>query len=135
MRKGYVLATSLLLSCPVKSSSLGDMISHLGNASNFNQAGSFQDQSTGHYTAGGMKIRQQNRSVNPINIRLPNMGGSCGSLDLRFGGISFMKAGEFVRMFKSMSQGMPIYAIQLGLKTYVPQIEQTMKGLQSFLGF
>ena len=133
MRPRYLFSVIFLLNSPLQASSLGDMISHLGNASNFNQAGSFQDQSTGHYTAGGMKIRQQNRSVNPINIRVPNWGGSCGSFDLRFGGISFMKASEFVRMFKSMSQGMPIYAIQLGLKTYVPQIEQTMKGLQSFL--
>lgn len=128
-----VLFSLILSSSSIYANDLGDMISHLGNVSNFNESGSFQDQSTGHYSAGGMKVRQSNRSINPINIRLPQMGGSCGSFDLRFGGISFMKAEEFVRMFKSMSQGMPIYAIQLALKTYAPQIEQTMKGLQNFL--
>ncbi|NRA89575.1 MAG: conjugal transfer protein TraH [Simkaniaceae bacterium] len=117
----------------VQATALGDMISHLGNTTNFNQAGSFQDQSTGHYSAGGVRVRQRNRSINPINIRLPQAMGSCGNFDMRFGGLSFMQVGEFVEMFKSMSRGMPIYAIQLGLKTYVPQIEQTMKGLQNFL--
>jgi conjugative transfer pilus assembly protein TraH len=114
-------------------SSLGNMIKHLGNSTNFNEGGSFQDQSTGHYTAGGMHVRQRDRTINPLNIRLPEVGGSCGSFDLRFGGISFMQSGEFIRMFKSVATGMPIYAMQLGLETYVPQIAGLMKTLQARL--
>ncbi len=133
MKIRFLFFALIISASNVYASSLGDMISHLGNVTNFNESGSFQDQSTGHFSAGGMKVRQRNRSINPINIRVPHAGGSCGSFDLRFGWVSFMKADEFVRMFKSMATGMPIYAIQLGLKTYVPQIEQTMKSLQSFL--
>ena len=133
MKVKFVFFILILNPMNAFSSSLGDMISHLGNVTNFNEGGSFQDQSTGHYTAGGMKVRQRNRSINPINIRMPNAGGSCGSFDLRFGGISFMKASEFVKMFKSMATGMPIYAVQLGLKTYVPQISQGMEWLQARL--
>ncbi len=132
--KRVLFLSAVLMGGSVEGGKLDDMIAHLGNKSNFNQAGSFQEQSTGHYSAGGMTVRQRDKSINLISARLPSRAiGSCGNFDLRFGGISFMKAGEFVRMFKSMAQGMPIYAIQLGLKTYVPQIAGTMDWLQARL--
>ena len=130
----YTLFLSFLrLTSSVSANRMADMISHLGNVSNFNEAGSFQDQSTGHYTAGGMMVRQRNRTINPVNIRLPQMGMSCGDFDMRFGGISFIQTDELVNTLKATAQGVPAYALQLALKTTCPQCEGTMRSIQKVL--
>ena len=113
--------------------SMESMISHLGNVTHFNSAGSYQDQSTGHYSAGGMMIRQRNRTHNLINIQPPSFGGSCGDFDLRFGGISFIKLQELVKTMKAAAQGVPAYAFQLALKTTCPVCANTMAALQKKL--
>ncbi len=129
----YFLISFLILTSSVSANRIGDMISHLGNTSNFNAAGAFQDQSTGHYSAGGIMLRQRNRTVNPINIRLPRGGISCGDFNMRFGGISFIKAEEAVEALKASAQGVPLYAFKLALKTVCPQCEGTMQALEKKL--
>ncbi len=133
MRSFLITATSVLaLTSPLKAS-MADMISHLGNVSHYNSSGSYQDQSTGHYSAGGLMVKQRNRTHQLINIRPPSFGGSCGDFDLRFGGISFIKAEELVRTLKAVAQGVPAYAFQLALKTTAPQIANVMEALQKKL--
>jgi conjugative transfer pilus assembly protein TraH len=112
---------------------MGDFIAHLGNVSHFNAAGSYQDQSAGHYSAGGLMIRQQSKTLSPITVRLPTLGMSCGDFDIRFGGISFIKGEEFSKMLKATAAGVPSYALQLALKTVSPQIEGTMSHLRTML--
>lgn len=136
MKKPFLLLlslSSLFLSPKISAVNLGDFISHLSNASNFNTAGSYQEQSAGHYSAGGLMIRQRSKTISPLNIRLPSMGGSCGDFDIRFGGISFIKAQEFSNMLKATAQGVPSYALQLALKTVSPQIEGTMSSIRTLL--
>ncbi|HBN23071.1 MAG TPA: hypothetical protein DD412_07525 [Holosporales bacterium] len=128
-----ILFSLLFLTSSVSANRIANMISHLGNTSNFNSAGSFQDQSTGHYTAGGMMVRQRNRTINPINMRLPQMGWSCGDFDVRFGGISFIQTDQLVDTLKATAQGVPAYALQLALKTTCPQCEGTMRSIQKVL--
>lgn len=118
---------------PLEASRMNDFISHLGNAHNFNAAGSYHEQSAGHYSAGGMMVRQRNKSVNLINIRLGEMGMACGDFDIRFGGLSLIKGEEFARMLKATAAGVPSYALQLALKTVSPQIEGTMSNIRAFL--
>ena len=114
-------------------SRISSMISHLGNVSHYNKGGSFQDQSTGHYTAGGLMVKQRNRSFNPINIQLPHASGSCGDFDLRLGGISFIQGKELLKTMKAVMRGVPAYAFQLALKTVAPQIAGSMEWLQNKL--
>lgn len=132
-RSLLLLTVSSLLSSELSAVNLKDFISHLSNASNFNTAGSYQDQSAGHYTAGGLMVRQRSKSISPINVRLPSMGGSCGDFDVRFGGISFIKGQEFSQMLKATASGVPSYALQLALKTVSPQIEGTMNHIRTML--
>lgn len=116
-----------------KASKMGEFITHLGNVSNFNAAGSYQDQSAGHYSAGGLMIRQRGKTISPLTIRLPTLGMSCGDFDIRFGGISFIKGEEFSKMLKATAAGVPSYALQLALKTVSPQIEGTMSNIRTML--
>lgn len=133
MKLGLVAAISGIALTGNLQASMADMISHLGNVSHYNSGGSYQDQSTGHYSAGGLMVKQRNRTHQLINIRPPSFGGSCGDFDLRFGGISFIKADELVKTLKAVAQGVPAYAFQLALKTTAPQIANTMEALQKKL--
>lgn len=128
-----LLVVMSTFSYTLNASNMGEFISHLGNVSNFNAGGSYQDQSAGHYTAGGMMVRQRQKTINPINVRLPNMGGSCGDFDVRFGGLSFIKGDEFSEMLKAAATGVPSYALQLALKTVSPQIEGLMSHIRTVL--
>lgn len=127
------LSVGLGSSFTLHASKMGEFISHLGNVSNFNSSGSYQDQSAGHYTAGGMMVRQRQKTINPINIRLPSIGGSCGDFDIRFGGLSFLKGQETLEMLKTVATGSPLYVMQLALKSVSPQIEGLMSHLRSEL--
>ncbi len=136
-RSAVLLRGSLLLSCLSVSSyvhagGLEHMFDKLGAVSNHTDPGSFRDQAVGHYTLGGMAVRQKNQAVQPFNVRLPSgaMEGSCGNMDLRFGGISFINAKEYLEMLKRVAQGGYTYAFQLALKSMAPQLEGLMAGLR-----
>ena len=116
-----IIIVSLLFWTGTLNASMKNMISHLGNVSHYNEGGSYQDQSTGHYSAGGLMVKQRNRTHQLINIRPPSFGGSCGDFDLRLGGISFIKMEELVKTMKAVAQGVPAYAFQLAMKTVCPQ--------------
>lgn len=132
---GILLSVGIFLAEHVMANGLEHMFKKLGSDSNYTDSGSFQDQAVGHYTLGGLATRQKNQSVQPINIRLPSgIGqGSCGNMDMRFGGFSFMEAKEFMEMLKRTGKGLPTYGFQLAMKTYVPQIEGLMSNLRDYL--
>ena len=128
-----IIIVSLLFWTGTLNASMKNMISHLGNVSHYNEGGSYQDQSTGHYSAGGLMVKQRNRTHQLINIRPPSFGGSCGDFDLRLGGISFIKMEELVKTMKAVAQGVPAYAFQLAMKTVCPQCANSMEALQKKL--
>lgn len=121
------------LSLPLKAGGLETMFEKLGARANQTGAGAFQDQAAGHYTAGSLFVRQQNKTISPIHIRLPHFGASCDGMSLQFGGVSFITGQEAVQMLKRVGQGIPTYALQLAMKTMVPQVEGLMSNLRSFV--
>lgn len=128
----HVLLYFLLIS-PVSAGGLESLFEKLGARANQTGAGAFQDQATGHYTAGGLFVRQQTKAVPPLHVRLPNFGGSCDGMSLQFGGLSFITGQEAVQMLKRVGQGVPTYAMQLALKTMAPQVEGLMSQLRNFV--
>lgn len=127
------LLSLVLVPSTLFSSGLEEMFKKLGASSNYTGAGAFKDQSAGHYTAGGLVVRQKNKAISPINIRLPNFEMNCGDFDLRFGGFSFIQAQEMIEMLRRVGTGVPTYAFQLALKTMAPQIEGTLGNIRTFL--
>jgi conjugative transfer pilus assembly protein TraH len=123
-----VFFLSLLLGAgPLSASALQKMFESFGRDTNLTDPTSFQDQAAGHYTAGGLYMNTKNKTVQPIQVSLPHMGfGGCGKIDLYFGGISFIRGDELKELGRSVLQGAPLYALQLGLKTLSPQIENTV---------
>lgn len=141
-KRGIMLSPSTLLLLALvmtledgslKAGGLESMFEKLGARANQTGAGSFQDQATGHYTAGGLFVRQQTKTLQPIHIRLPHFGGSCDGMSLQFGGLSFITGQEAVQMLKRVAQGVPTYALQLALKTMAPQVEGLMSQLRNYV--
>lgn len=95
----------------------------LGGMSNYTTPGGFEDQAAGHYTGGGLALRQSSTTVQPIQVSLPKMSVGCNNLDLYFGSLSFIKGEQLARLGKEVLTGAPTYALQLALKTSAPQIE------------
>lgn len=130
-----LLSVSFL--CPSIScaSGLDHLFSKLGAESNHTDPGSYKDQAVGHYTLGGMAVRQRNRTIQPFNIRLPSLlaGGSCGNMDMRFGGFSFISGQEAREAIKRLGKGIPIYAWNLAMKTVAPQIMGELQWLDNKL--
>ncbi len=124
-----------LLGGVAQAGALEHMFKKLGSDSNQTDPRSFQDQAVGHYTLGGLAVRQKNKIIQPFNIRLPSgIGqGSCGDMDLHFGGISFMQGNDFKEMLQKVARGLPSYGLQLAMKTYAPQVEGLMSDLRHHL--
>jgi conjugative transfer pilus assembly protein TraH len=115
---GLVLSATTL-----QAAGLERMFERLGAESNHTGVGSFHDQAGGHYSAGGLVVRQKNTSLNPITIALPKVGMNCGDIDMFFGAFSFIEAKQMVDLLKKVGKGVPTYALQLAMKTMAPQIE------------
>ena len=130
-----VLALSIFLgmTLPLHASALQKMFESLGGDVNVTTPGGFQDQAAGYYTGGGVVMRQQNKSLNPINISLPHAKMGCGGIDLYFGAISAIKTEELVQLMRSMATGVPTYAFQLALKTMAPQLENLMAQIRKYV--
>ena len=110
---------------------LDKLFASLGNNSNYSQPGAFQGQAAGYYTGGGFMMRTQSKSFNPIQVSLPRMGAGCRGIDAYFGGFSFMKGDQLIKLLRNMGTQAATYAFQLALKTMAPQVENLFAQLRS----
>ncbi len=127
------LLFSLLIPQTIHANALDRFFSSLGAQTNLSTPGSFQDQAAGYYTGGGYVMRQGSSAIQPINISLPKFGVGCNSLDLYFGSFSFISKDQLVQMARRIATAVPTYVFQLGLKTYAPQIENTMAQIRKYV--
>lgn len=103
---------------------------NLGTDINTSNPGAFHDQSAGHYTAGGMMVRQKNRAYQPMTISPPTFSAGCSGIDSYFGGVSFMNGQQLGQLLRQMGTQAATYALQLGLKTMAPQVEGLLSQLR-----
>lgn len=117
----------------LEASALDKMFASLGAKGNLSTPGAYQDQAAGYYTGGGFVLRQRNTTFHPIQVSLPHVGAGCNGIDAYFGGFSFMKGEQMIRMLRSLGSQAPTYALQLGLKTMSPTIENLLSQLRKKL--
>jgi Conjugative relaxosome accessory transposon protein. len=125
---GFVLSGTTL-----QAAGLERMFERLGASSNHTGVGSFHDQAGGHYSAGGLVVRQKNTTIHPITIQLPDVGMNCGDIDMVFGAFSFVSKEELAKLLKGIGKGAPTYALQLAMKTIVPQVEGTLTQIRTMV--
>jgi conjugative transfer pilus assembly protein TraH len=123
----------LVAATPLQAAGLERMFERLGASSNHTGVGSFKDQAGGHYSAGGLVVRQKNTTVHPITIQLPKVGMNCGDIDMVFGAFSFVSQKELSELLKSIGKGAPTYALQLAMKSISPQIEGTLTQIRTMV--
>ena len=110
---------------------LDKMFASLGNQANISSPGSFQDQAAGYYTGGGFMLRTKNKTLTPLQVSLPHIGAGCRGIDAYFGGFSFMKSEQLIRLLRTMGTQAGTYAFQLALKTMAPQVENLFSQLRT----
>ena len=92
--------------------------------------GNFQDAAAGYYSGGGMAVRTKNTAINPLSMTPPSLSTGCGGIDAYLGSFSMISGGEVVNIANNIGSEAVAYGFHLGLKTYAPQIEQTLSTLR-----
>lgn len=123
------LNISLISSNAMGGFALGDVYKNLHT--NTTTPGNYQDAAAGYYSGGGMAVRTKNTAINPLSMTPPSLSSSCNGIDAYIGSMSMITSGEIVNITNNIGSEAQVYAFHLGLKTYAPQIEQTLKDLRN----
>ena len=83
----------------------------------FASPGSFQDQTRGYVTAGGMSGRVDVHDDYLMSLTLPKVKAGCGGIDMFLGGMSFLDPDYLVQKLETILQAAPAVAFQYLLET------------------
>ena len=83
----------------------------------YTSPGSFEDQTRGYVTAGGMSGRIDVHNDYLMSLTLPKVKAGCGGIDMFLGGMSFLDPDYLVEKLESILQAAPAVAFQYLLET------------------
>ncbi|MDH2132303.1 conjugal transfer protein TraH [Sphingobium yanoikuyae] len=83
----------------------------------YTSPGSFEDQTRGYVTAGGLSARVDVNSDYLMSLTLPKVKAGCGGIDMFLGGMSFLDPDYLVQKLESILQAAPAVAFQYLLET------------------
>jgi len=83
----------------------------------YSSPGSFDDQTRGYLTAGGMSGRVDVHNDYLMSLTLPKIKAGCGGIDMFLGGMSFLDPDYLVQKLESILQAAPAVAFQYLLET------------------
>jgi conjugative transfer pilus assembly protein TraH len=83
----------------------------------YTSPGSFEDQTRGYVTAGGMSGRVDVHNDYLMSVTLPKVKAGCGGIDMFLGGMSFLDPDYLVQKLESILQAAPAVAFQYLLET------------------
>ncbi|WP_342250355.1 conjugal transfer protein TraH [Sphingomonas sp. OTU376] len=83
----------------------------------YTNPGSFEDQTRGYLTAGGMSGRVDVHNDYLMSVSLPKVRAGCGGIDMFLGGMSFLDPDYLVQKLESILQAAPAVAFQYLLET------------------
>ena len=99
----------------------------LGFTSNATAPHAYQGQQAGYYTGGNMFMRNRVRDIQIAHMDLPTYRSGCGGIDVYTGGISVIKADDFVNALQNIMNSGGSYALTLALEEASPIIANVMK--------
>ncbi len=108
---------------------IGDVFQ--GMSTNVTKPGSYQDQAAGYYAAGGLSMRTSKTSFNPISMTAPSLSMSCNGIDAYLGSFSIISGDELIQLMKNIGAQSKPYVFSLGMKTFAPQIENSLKDFRN----
>lgn len=85
------------------------------------------------FTGGEYSIRTPTYRIQPLNIDLPDIshGTGCSGIDLYMGSFSFLTKEELKNFTKATTKAAPIYAFNLALQQFSPEIKNEIDKLRN----
>jgi len=125
-------AASLLSAGPARAQSWAE--SWFDNVT-YSSPGSFEDQTRGYVTAGGMSGRVDVHNDYLMSVSLPKVRAGCGGIDMFLGGMSFLDPEYLVQKLESILQAAPAVAFQYLLETLDEKMGNIISKMEAATNF
>ena len=131
-----IAAAALLASCAVSSPAHAQSWAESWfNNVTYTSPGSFEDQTRGYVTAGGMSGRVDVHSDYLTSLTLPKIKAGCGGIDMFLGGMSFLDPDYLVQKLESILQAAPAVAFQYLLETLDEKMGNIISKMEAATNF
>jgi len=101
----------------------------------YTSPGSFEDQTRGYVTAGGMSGRVDVHNDYLMSMSLPKVRAGCGGIDMFLGGMSFLDPDYLVQKLESILQAAPAVAFQYLLETLDEKMGNIISKMEAATNF
>ncbi|MDB5575738.1 MAG: conjugal transfer protein TraH [Bradyrhizobium sp.] len=101
----------------------------------YSSPGSFEDQTRGYLTAGGMSGRVDVHNDYLMSLSLPKVKAGCGGIDMFLGGMSFLDPEYLVQKLESILQAAPAVAFQYLLETLDEKMGNIISKMEAATNF
>ncbi len=101
----------------------------------YTSPGSFEDQTRGYVTAGGMSGRVDVHNDYLMSLSLPKIKAGCGGIDMFLGGMSFLDPDYLVQKLESILQAAPAVAFQYLLETLDEKMGNIISKMEAATNF
>src|ERR1700682_191578 len=101
---------------------LDDLVNSLGVMSDTTRPGTYEGQTRGYLTGGGMSLRFPQDRLDLVSINLPKIRAGCQGIDFFLGSFSYVNAEQLIAKLKAIGMASLGYAFQLALEAISPQI-------------
>ncbi|WIW89934.1 conjugal transfer protein TraH [Sphingobium sp. V4] len=101
----------------------------------YTSPGSFEDQTRGYLTAGGMSGRVDVHNDYLMSLSLPKVKAGCGGIDMFLGGMSFLDPDYLVQKLESILQAAPAVAFQYLLETLDEKMGNIISKMEAATNF
>jgi conjugative transfer pilus assembly protein TraH len=122
----------IVISAPASAASWAE--SWFDNVS-YSNPGSFQDQTRGYLTAGGITGRVDVHNDYLMSLTLPKIKAGCGGIDMFLGGMSFLDPDYLVKKLESILQAAPAVAFQYLLETLDEKMGNIISKMEAATNF
>ena len=101
----------------------------------YTSPGSFEDQTRGYVTAGGMSGRVDVHDDYLMSLTLPKVKAGCGGIDMFLGGMSFLDPDYLVQKLETILQAAPAVAFQYLLETLDEKMGNILSKMEAATNF
>lgn len=101
----------------------------------YSNPGSFEDQTRGYLTAGGITGRVDVHNDYLMSLTLPKVKAGCGGIDMFLGGMSFLDPDYLVKKLESILQAAPAVAFQYLLETLDEKMGNIISKMEAATNF
>lgn len=129
---GFILLACMFMAAPAKAQSWAE--SWFDNVT-YSSPGSFEDQTRGYLTAGGMSGRVDVHNDYLMSMSLPKVRAGCGGIDMFLGGMSFLDPEYLVQKLESILQAAPAVAFQYLLETLDEKMGNIISKMEAATNF